>query len=82
MSTPKVKIAVTLSPELVERVRAAVSAGAARSLSAYVEHALSGQLAAETDFDTMIDEMLTTTGGPATGPERAEARRLLGGSAA
>lgn len=82
MAPPKVKIAITLRPELVERIRAAVADGRARSVSAYVEHAVDGQLAAEADFDALLDEMLTATGGPPTKAERSTARRRLSGSAA
>lgn len=79
---PKVKIAITLRPDVVEKVRAAVGDGRARSVSAYIEHAVLGQLAAETGFDSIIAEMLSATGGPSTKGERTAARRLLSGSAA
>jgi Arc/MetJ-type ribon-helix-helix transcriptional regulator len=82
MESPKVKVAITLRPELVEQVRTRVAAGQARSVSAFIEHAVRGQLAAEADFDEMITEMLAATGGPASAKERAAARRLLSGSAA
>lgn len=82
MERPKVKIAITLRPEIVEQVRARVAAGQARSVSAFIEHAVTGQLAAEADFDSLIAEMLAATGGPPTEEERAAARRLLSGSAA
>lgn len=79
---PKVKVAVSLSPDLVEQLRAAVSGGRARSVSAYVEHALRAQFAAEVEFDAVVDEMLAATGGPPTAEERAAAARLLGSDAA
>ncbi|GMU77278.1 MAG: hypothetical protein AMXMBFR46_00790 [Acidimicrobiia bacterium] len=82
METRKAKIAITLRPDVLAQVRAEVGAGRARSVSAYIEHAVVGQLAAEADFDTMLTEMLAGTGGPVTADERAEARRLLSGSAA
>lgn len=77
----KAKVAVTVAPEVLEQVRAAVAAGRARSVSAYVEHAVVAQLAAEADFDTMLTEMLAASGGEPTSQERAEARRLLSGAA-
>jgi hypothetical protein len=77
----KVKVAVTVAPEVHEQVRAAVAAGRARSVSAYVEHAVAAQLAAEADFDTMITEMLAASGGDPTDDERAKARQLLSGAA-
>lgn len=82
MKAPKVKVAVSLSPDVVDRLRDAVAGGAADSVSAYVEHALRGQLAAEADFDGMVAEMLDATGGAITEPERAAAARLLGSPAA
>lgn len=82
MTPSKIKVAVTLSPGLVERARARVAVGEYSSLSAFVEHAIGCQLAAEADFDSIIDEMLDATGGPPSAAERAEARRLLDGSAA
>lgn len=82
MKPPKVKVAVSLSRDVVERLRAAVVDGRARSVSAYVEHAVRGQLAAETEFDAIVEEMLIASGGPPTNAERAEAAALLGGTAA
>jgi hypothetical protein len=81
MPSPKVRTAITLRPELVEQVRAVVAEGRARSVSAYIEHAIESQLATEADFDVLVDEMLAATGGPPTKKERAAARRLLSGSA-
>jgi hypothetical protein len=78
----KAKIAITLRPDVLEQVRVRVSAGQASSVSAFIEHAVLGQLAAEADFDEVINEMLAATGGPPTKAERAAARRLLSGSAA
>jgi hypothetical protein len=59
-----------------------VAEGRARSVSAYNEGAVDNQLAAEADFDAVLDEMLAATGGPPTKAERAAARRRLSGSAA
>ncbi len=82
MTAPKVKVAVSLSPELVQRMRDTVQAGRARSVSALVEHAVRAQFAAEVEFDAMLDEMLTASGGPVTEDERAAAARILGIDAA
>ena len=82
MERPKVKVAITVRPDVVDKVRAAVADGRARSVSAYIEHAVVCQLAAEADFDSMITEMLAATGGPPTRQERAAARKPLSGSAA
>lgn len=64
MSSPKVKLAVSMSPALVERLKAVVLRGRTRSVSAYVEHAVAAQLAAEADFDGLIEQALAETGGP------------------
>lgn len=77
MEGRKVKVAITLRPDVVADVRRRVGGGQARSVSAFIERAVVAQLAAEADFDSMIDEMLAATGGPATAEERATARRLL-----
>lgn len=82
MEKPKVKVAITLSPDLVAAIKARVAAGEARSVSAFIQHAVRGQLAAEADSDGLVEQMLTASGGPASPAERAAARRLLSGSAA
>lgn len=79
---PKIKVAITLSADVVDKIRYRVARGDVSSVSAFLQHAAQGQLAAEADFDELIDEMLASTGGPATPEERAAARRLLTGSAA
>ncbi len=82
MTRPKVKVAVSLSPDLVEQLRTTVAAGRARSVSAYVEHAVRAQFAAEIEFDALLGDMLAATGGPPTEDERIEAARILGSDAA
>jgi hypothetical protein len=82
MKEPKVKLAVSLSPDIVARLRAVVTEGSSRSVSAYVEHAVRAQLIAEAEFDSMVADMLAASGGPPTDDERAEAARLLGIDAA
>jgi hypothetical protein len=51
MNKPKAKVAITLSAEIIDQVRARVASGQARSVSAFIEHAAIGQLAAEADAD-------------------------------
>jgi hypothetical protein len=51
MPAPKVKLAVSMSPALLRRVKEVVGRKAAKSVSAYVEHAVAAQLAAEAHFD-------------------------------
>ena len=82
MTQPKAKIAITIDPEVLARVKSAVETGPLRSVSAYVQHAVVQQLAAETSFESWLVEALQETGGPPTAGERAEARRILGHTAA
>ena len=82
MTLPKAKVTITLDRQLLARVRAAVDKGKAASVSAYIQHAVIGQLETEAGFDATIAEMLAASGGPATDEERAAARRLLSTSAA
>lgn len=81
MTEAKVKLAISMSPSLLAKVKAAVSRARAKSVSAYIEHAVAAQLAAEADFEVMLAETLAGTGGPPTAAERAQARRLLRGAA-
>ena len=82
MTEPKAKVTITLDREILAGVKAAVDEGKASSISAYIEHAVAGQLDAETGFDATIAEMLVGSGGPPIDEERAEAQRLLSTSAA
>ena len=82
MTEPKAKATITLDREILARVKAAVDEGKASSVSAYIEHAVAGQLDTETGFDSIIAEMLVGSGGQPTDEERAEAQRLLSTSAA
>jgi post-segregation antitoxin (ccd killing protein) len=81
MAERKVKIAITIDADLIEQVRSRVRAGHAANVSAYIQHAINGQLAAEADFDTLLGETLAASGGPPTAAERMAARRLLDGRA-
>jgi hypothetical protein len=81
MTEPKAKLAISMSPALLAKVKTAVSRARAKSVSAYIEHAVAAQLAAEADFDVLLAESLAKSGGPPTAAERAQARRLLRGAA-
>ena len=81
MTKPKAKIAITIDSDLLDRVKSNVEAGRARSVSAYIEHAVVNEVAADTDFESMLAEIFEATGGPPTDEERAEARRILDGTA-
>ena len=65
MTVPKARIAVTIDADVLARVKSAVETGEARSVSAYVEHAVASQLVAEASFDAMIE----ATGGQPTEKE-------------
>lgn len=82
MTKPKAKIAITIDPDVLARVKSEVEAGPLRSVSAYIEHAVVNQLAGEDDFDSWLAEALDATGGPLTEQERADAQRILGHTAA
>lgn len=75
--TAKAKIAVTLPSDLVEAARAAVQAGRAPSVSAYVAGALEQRTKLD-DLDALLTELLAETGGPLTDRERAEIDREAG----
>jgi hypothetical protein len=81
MMPPKVKLAISMAPAILQKVKAVVAQGRAKNVSAYIEHAVAAQLAAETDFDALVAESLEQSGGPATAAERARARKLLRGAA-
>jgi len=71
------KIAVSLPAELVAQARRAVAEGRAASVSAYVAEALAERAKLD-DLKSMLDEMLSESGGPLTVAERRAADRALG----
>lgn len=82
MTATKSRLTVTIDSDVADQVRALVAQGDASSVSAYVEHSVRCQLAADADFDVLLAAMLDETGGPLTPDERAAARRVLSGDAA
>lgn len=74
----KPKVAVTMSREVLDLVRAKVAAGDATSVSAYVERAVRDSLTAEEQWEAMAREVFAATGGPVTDAELAEIDRELG----
>ncbi|MDE0669891.1 MAG: ribbon-helix-helix domain-containing protein [bacterium] len=78
MTHPKSRITVTIDPELLARVRLTVEAGPARSVSAYIAHAVRCQLADDDEFAAMLVASLAATGGPPTPEELDVADRMLG----
>ncbi len=77
MAATKNRLTVTVDADIAGQVKAVVAQGGASSVSAYVEHAMRCQLAADADFDKLLATMLDETGGPLTPDERAAASRLL-----
>jgi hypothetical protein len=80
------KIAVSLPRGLAERARRAVRRGRAASVSAYVASALEDKVKLD-ELATLLDEMLSESGGPLTPPSAAMPiarlacrRRHVGGS--
>lgn len=82
MTATKSRLTITADADIVDQVKALVAHGGASSVSAYVEHSVRCQLAADADFDLLLATMLDETGGPLTPDERAAARRVLSGDAA
>lgn len=82
MTASKSRLTITADADIVDQVKALVAQGGASSVSAYVEHSVRCQLAADADFDLLLATMLDETGGPLTPDERAAARRVLSGDAA
>ena len=77
MTARKNRLTITVDAEIADQVRAQVACGTAPSVSAYIEHAVRSQLAADADFDVLLAAMLERSGGPLTPCERAEAQRVL-----
>ena len=82
MTSTKSRLTITVDADIAGQVKALVAEGGAASVSAYAEHAMRCQLAADADFEVLMATMLDETGGPLTADERAAARRLLSGDAA
>ena len=74
------KIAVSVPEETLASARRAVKAGKAESLSAYVSRALE-QKSMLDDLDSLLEELLTKTGGPLTAAEKGWADSILLGPA-
>ncbi len=75
--TRRPKVAVSLPPEVLAAARAALAAGHAANLSAYVADALEEKVKLDALAD-LLDEMLAESGGPLTPAERAEIDRRAG----
>jgi Arc/MetJ-type ribon-helix-helix transcriptional regulator len=71
------KITISLSDEALRKARAAVAAGDAASVSAYIAAAVDEKRGRD-DLRAMLVELAEEAGGPLTRAERAQARRDLG----
>jgi Arc/MetJ-type ribon-helix-helix transcriptional regulator len=71
------KITITLPDDQVEEIRALVAAGQARSVSAFVKHAVGVALFDAAGWKEMLQDALQHTGGPLTKKERAWADAVL-----
>ena len=71
------KITISLSDGALRKARAAVKAGEAASVSAYIAAAVEEKRDRD-DLRAMLAEMAEDSGGPLTRVERAKARRDLG----
>lgn len=73
------KVTVTLEEQQVDRIRGLVDAGAAASISGFVQHAVSVSLDDVAGWGALLAEALHGSGGPLTKQERAWADGVLGG---
>lgn len=73
-----VKITITVPETQLEDIRAMVDAGRARSVSAFVQHAIGLALDDAAGWHQTLDDALVATGGPLTDEERRWADEALG----
>jgi Arc/MetJ-type ribon-helix-helix transcriptional regulator len=71
------KVTITLEDVQLDAVRKLVKAGAARSVSGFVQRAIDVALSDVAGWDVMLSQALEQTGGPLTRKERAWADTLL-----
>jgi hypothetical protein len=72
------KVTITLQDDQLKEIRALVSAGGARNISAFVQHAVRIALHDAAGWGELLQDALDQTGGPLTGKERAFADATLG----
>jgi len=71
------KVTITLDDDQIQEIRDLVIAGHARSVSAFVQHAVGVALFDAAGWKVMLEDALRQTGGPLTKKERAWADALL-----
>ena len=74
------KVTVTLDDAKVDQIKRLVEAGAAPSVSGFVQHAVSVSLDDIAGWGALLAEALRETGGPLSDDERAWADEVLGTS--
>ena len=72
------KVTITLDEDQLGRIRALVEAGAAPSVSGFVQHAVGVALDDVAGWGALLAEALRETGGALSGGERAWADEMLG----
>ena len=72
------KVTVTLDETQLDRIRALVAAGAAASVSGFVQHAVGVALDDVSGWGAVLAEALRETGGALSDSERAWADEVLG----
>ncbi|MHB1875379.1 MAG: hypothetical protein ACYCPF_11050 [Streptosporangiaceae bacterium] len=74
------KVTVTLQEDQVARILGLVEAGAAASVSGFVQHAVAVALDDVAGWGAMLAEALRQAGGPLSDEERCWADGVLGGT--
>jgi Arc/MetJ-type ribon-helix-helix transcriptional regulator len=74
------KVTITLDETQLDQIRALVEAGAAPSISGFVQHAVGVTLDDVAGWGALLAEALRETGGPLSDEERAWADEVLGRS--
>lgn len=72
------KVTITLDESQLARIRDLVTAGSARTVSGFVQHAVSVALDDVAGWGALLAEALRQTGGPLSEDERAWADDVLG----
>jgi Arc/MetJ-type ribon-helix-helix transcriptional regulator len=74
------KVTITVDETQLDRIRALVEAGAAPSISGFIQHAVGVTLDDVAGWGALLAEALRETGGPLSDEERAWADEVLGRS--
>ncbi len=72
------KVTITLDEVQLNRIRALVEAGAAASVSGFIQHTVSLALDDVAGWGALLAEALRETGGPLSDDERTWADEILG----